>query len=166
MMNIDKALEHFKWKLQNSWKPTKSDLEAYNAIIDFKQLQEQEVLTRNESLAKLWIEKLILLNRSKMYDAKRSIQVIDEILDKPLYDLCLVLKNEIPMMRFNSVGSSKYPIEEKDSLNTLKMIERNEKIVAEFETELTEALKYEISEENIIKFVEQQINRIINKYEK
>ena len=32
--------------------------------------------------------------------------------------------------------------------------------------ELTEALKFEIKEKDIIKFVEQQVNRIINKYDK
>ena len=52
-MNIDKALSHFEWKLKNHWKPTPKDIEAYNSIIDFRDLQQSENLSKNENLAKL-----------------------------------------------------------------------------------------------------------------
>ena len=165
-MNIEKALEHIEWKFRNTWKPTSKDIEAFNSVLQWKELQEQRTLSGNESLAKLWIEKMLLLNRTNLYIGERSIQVIDEILSKSVYECCLVLKNEIPLMRFNSVGSSKYPIEEKDALNITKMQERNALIISEFETELTEALNYKISEDNIIKFVQKEITRIINTFEK
>jgi hypothetical protein len=165
-MNINKALEHFEWKFKNSWKPTKRDLEAYNAIVDYKEIQESKSLSEHESLAKLFIHQLILLSRTNMYNGERCIQIIDEILDKSVYEWCVILKNEIPMMRFNSIGMGKYQIDTETVLNRTKLSQINNEIINEFETELTEALISDISEENIIKFVQKEINRIINKYEK
>ena len=163
-MNIDKAIEHFKWKLQNHWTPTETDLEAYNSILDYKELQESANMSANESLAKLWVHQLMLLSNTNLYNGERSIQVIDEILEQPLYDWCVKLKNQLPMMRFNAVALEKHPLGSFNSLTA--QLERNNKIVEEFETELTEALKYEPKEEDTIKFVQSQITRVINKFEK
>jgi hypothetical protein len=165
-MNINKALEHFQYKFKNSWKPTPKDIEAYNAIVDFKELQETKNMAENELLAKLWVHQLILLSRSNMYNGERSIQVIDEILSKSVYEWCIKLKNEIPMMRFNSVGMGKYQIDAETVLNQTKLSQINNAIIDEFETDLTKALKHELIEENIIKFVKEQITRILNKFEK
>lgn len=162
-MKIQRALDHFKWKFQNKWKPTPTDVEAYNAIIEYVEFQNSVNLTQNESLAKLWIEKMILLSSSNMYSGERCIQVIDEILEKSVHDWCMILKEQIPMMRFNSVASDKYPLKEEDVRDISKIMDRNRKIVSEFEDELSNSLKYEISEKNIIKFVEKQISRILNK---
>lgn len=165
-MNIQKALEHFQYKFKNNWKPTSRDIEAYNAIVEYKELQETKTLQENELFAKLWIHQLILLSRTNMYNGERSIQVIEEILSKSVYDWCVTLKNEIPMMRFNSVGMGKYQIDTETVLNRTKLSQINNEIIDEFETELTQALTTEISEEKIIKFVKREINRIINKFEK
>lgn len=175
-MKIDKALSHFDYKLverdskgkalklKKNFTPTENDIKAFNAILQYKETMERQVVMENESFAKLYIHQLMLLNTSYLYPAERSIQVIDEILDKSVYEWCLALKEQIPMMRFNSIGLSKYPIG--DIHNVTKQQERNKKILEEFETELTEALKYTISEDSIIKFVNEQITRVINKYEK
>ena len=175
---INKALNHFSFKLidkdingnvkglKKNFTPTIDDVKAFNVIAEWKELQEAKVLKRNESLAKLFIHQLILLMRSKVYDSKRSIEVIHEILDKPVVQWCETLQNEIPMLRFNAVGNIKYPIDDVNILNQTELNERNDKIVEEFETELTEAMNYTISKEDVIKFVESSLNTIINKYEK
>lgn len=142
-MNINKALEHFEWKLKNSWKPTKKDVEAYNSIVDYKEIQESINLSRNENLAKLWIHQMILLSNTDSYTGERCIQVIDEILDKSVYHWCLEMKEQLPMMQFRA----------------LRKLNSSDK-------ELSKTLCLEVSEDNIIKFVEKQITRIINKYEK
>ena len=147
-MNIDKALEHFKWKLQNHWKPTKTDVDAYNSILDYKELCERQALMDNDNLAKLWIHQLILLNNTNSYTGERCIQVIDEILSKSTYDWCVTLQNSIGMMRFNAI------------------LKENDKITTDNEKELKEALLHTPKEEDVIKFVCKQINRIINKFEK
>lgn len=162
-MKIQRALDHLKWKFQNKWKPTPTDVEAYNAIVEYVEFQSSVNLSQNEQLAKLWIEKMILLSRTKMYSGERCIQVIDDILDKSVHEWCLILKEEIPMMRFSSIGGNKYPLKEEDANNLTKIRERNSKIIDEFEDELTRALQYEITEKDIIKFVEGQVNRILQK---
>lgn len=165
-MTLDKALEHFQYKFKNHWKPTQRDIEAYNTIVDYKELQESKNISQNESLAKLWIHQLILLSRSNMYNGERCIQVIDEILSNSVYEWCLKLKNELPIMRFNSIGIGKYQIDSETVLNRTKLSQINNEIINEFETELTEALKYDPKEEDVIKFVSSQITRVINKFEK
>ena len=142
-MNINKALEHLEWKFKNSWRPTKTDVEAYNSIVEYKELQESRNLSQNENLAKLWIHQMILLSNTDSYSGTRCIEVIDEILTKSVYDWCLEMKEQLPMMNFRAA----------------------EKIHADDEV-LLKALKYTISEANIIKFVEGEVTRIINKFEK
>ena len=139
-MDTNKALEHFKWKFENTWKPTEKDIEAFKSIIDYKKKQESYNLQQNESLAKLWIHQLILLSNTNAYSADRCIQIIDEILSKTTYEWCLKLKEELPMMRVRKkFGDYK----------------TQEDMFVDF--------NYEISEDN---FVEKEINRIINKFEK
>lgn len=163
-MDIQKAIEHLDWKFRNVWKPSEKDIEALNSIIMFKKQAESKNLLDNDALAKLWIHQLILLNRSNLYNGERSIQVIDEILSKTVYEWCQILHKEMPMMRFNGIGIGKYQIDTETVLNRTKMNDINKNIVSEFETELTEALKYEISEDKIISFVETQITRILNDF--
>lgn len=159
-MNIDKALEHFKWKLvetdkngkpiklKSSFKPTKTDLEAYNSILDYKETNERYAVMDNESLAKLWMHQLILLSETNSYTGERCIQVIDEILSKSTYDWCVTLQKSISMMRFNAI------------------LKESNGITLDNEDRLKEALIHKPKEEDVIKFVNKQINRVINKFEK
>jgi hypothetical protein len=142
-MNINKALEHFEWKFKNTWKPTPKDIEAYNAIVDYKQRVEDVNLAKNESLAKLWIHQLILLSNTQMYTGERCIQIINEILSKPVYQWCVELQNQLPIMKFNALtkqGAS--------------------------EEELLEALEWKAKEDDVIRLVSKQITEIIFLYEK
>jgi hypothetical protein len=142
-MNINKALEHFEWKFKNTWKPTPKDIEAYNAIVDYKQRVEDVNLAKNESLAKLWIHQLILLSNTQMYTGERCIQIINEILSKPVYQWCVELQEQLPIMKFNALtkqGAS--------------------------EEELLEALEWKAKEDDVIRLVSKQITEIIFLYEK
>lgn len=163
-MDIDKALNHFEWKLKNHWKPTKKDIEAYNAILDFKEHRQSVSLSENELLAKMWIHQLMLLNTSNLYSAERAIQVIDEILSKSVYDWVLRLKDQTNTMRFNSLLNKSNSNTLNNDLKPLEVIQNSLERIVSDETKLEKAFTDEVSEENIIKFVKQQINRIINKY--
>ena len=166
-MNIVKALEHFKWKCQNSWKPTKRDIEAFNAIVEYKELQEIQAMSENESLAKLWIHQLMILNNTELYSAEQAIQAIDEILDKPVYFWVQQLHKNIGLMNLNAkfINHPEY-IEAVRKGNILKMYESTKEIVDKHGEEILKILKKDVKEENIIKFVNQNINRILNKYDK
>ena len=142
-MRIDKALEHFKWKFENKWKPTEKDVEAFKAIIEYKEKQESINLQQNNNFAKLWIHQLILLSNSEMYTGERCIQVIDEILSKSVYDWCLELQQQLSIMRFNALSKE-----------------------GASDEELTEALTFKMKEEDVIKFVNKNITRNILQFEK
>ena len=176
-MNIDKAISHFEFrlvekdskgkiKLKNNLKPNLNDLKAYNAIIDYKETQDNIAVAQNESLCKLFIHQFILMCQTKLYTSETALKSINDILDQSVSSWVDILRNEIPMLRFNSVGSHKYPIDEKDVWNITKRQERDAKIIDEFETELTSALKTQITKDQVIKWVESNVNRIINKYDK
>lgn len=164
-MNFSKALSHFGYKLKNVWKPTGKDIEAYNTLIDFKEQQDSVNLQRNQSLAKLFVAYFIVLCRTKAYTSSRALEVIDEILDKSTFEWCKILQKEIPMLKFNSIGSHKYPLSDKDQWNITKIDERNDKIKKEFSKELMDAIVSKPKEDDIIKFVETSITRILSKYE-
>jgi len=143
-MNINKALEHFKYKWDKKILiPTEKDIEAYNAIIEYREKQDSINLQQNNNLAKLWIHQLMLLSNTEMYTGERCIQVIDEILEKPVYDWCLELQKQLSIMKFNAIDKE-----------------------GGSDEELNEALQWKPTEEYVIKFVEQHITRIMNKYEK
>ena len=165
-MDIDKAIDRFNWRFKNTWKPNVKDIEAINSIMDYVELQRNKSLSENESLAKLWIHQLMLLNSTQLYSAERSIQVIDEILDKSVYDWCKDLQSNISIMRFNTLSLKINSEISKNILNRSNVIKSAEEIVDKNEKELLKELQSEVFEENIIKFVEKHINRIINKYEK
>ena len=176
-MKIDKAISHFKWRLtetdnkggvtlKKNLNPSINDLKALNSIIEYKEQQESHVLSQNESLAKLFIHQFILMCSTNLYTSEMALKSIDYILSKSVYDWTLTLKEQIPMMKFNSIGITKYPLETKDMLNITLMQERNAKIIEEYPEELTEALNTEVKEDQICKWVAFEVNRIINKFDK
>ena len=165
-MNIEKALSHFEWKFKNHWRPTEKDIEAFNSIIEYKEVQQSKTMFENESLAKLWIHQLMLLNNTKRYSAQRSIQVIDEILDKPVYEWCVTMRENNVLMRFNALTAESEGVISNQKDSGYINVKTTREIVKEKEKELLKAVQSEITEENIIKFVEKHINRIINKFEK
>ena len=142
-MRIDKALVHFEWKFNNNWKPTPKDIEAFNAILDYREKVESINLQQNNNFAKLWIHQLILLSNSEMYTGERCIQVIDEILSKSVYDWCLELQQQLSIMRFNALSKE-----------------------GASDEELTEALAWKPTEDYVIKFVNKNITRNILQFEK
>lgn len=178
-MNIAKALSHFEWKLvekdekgnpvrlKKYFTPSKKDVEAYNAILDYKEQQESVNMSQNESLAKLFIHQLLLLNNTQMYSAKRSIEVIHEILDKSLYEWCLHLQKNIGLMHLDVyLGENKEYCEAVRNSNVSKMQEIHKEEIYKNNEKMKELFNTTVSEDKMIKFVEQQINYIINKYEK
>ena len=165
-MNIDKAISHFEYKLKNSWKPTKADIEAYNAIIDYKETQDNIAVAQNESLCKLFIHQFILMCQTKLYTSETALKSINDILNQSVSSWVDTLRNEIPMLKFNSVGSDKYPLQEQYVWDIPRTQQRDAKILDEFQSELMGALMMEVSEEQVIKWVESNVNRIINKYDK
>ena len=169
-MNIDKAFSHIEWRFKNNISATAKDKASFEALKQWRETQEQKSLYENESLAKLWIEKMILLSRTNLYSGKRSIEIIHEILNRSVYDWCVVMQNEVPMMRFNSIlieSGMNIPNEnEKPLKHPLNDKEQTDKIVFDNADKLTDALNSEITIEEITALVASEINFIINTFDK
>lgn len=54
-MTPEKALSHFAYKLQNTWKMTEADLKAYNCLVDFVEKKQKQSLIDNQLFGKLYI---------------------------------------------------------------------------------------------------------------
>ena len=85
-MTPHKAIEHFKWKLQNKWKPTKVDIEAFNAVKNYVVEKEKQQLIDNQLFGKLYIylygEFVTYYKASVMDDIPQK--ELHKLLDKPL----------------------------------------------------------------------------------
>ena len=142
-MNIAAALSHFEWKFKNHWKPTKKDLEAYNSILEWKEIIESKNLSQNESLAKLWIHQFLLLAWAQKLDSNNAIKEIDGILSRSVYEWVLVLKKDIPLLKLH--------LKDLNETSTDKLLDNFLKVP---------------DEDNLIKFVSDQITRVIVNFEK
>ena len=167
IMNIDKALERLEWRFKSSWKVNENDIEAFNAILKFKEQSESKNLLENENFAKLWIHQLILLSETEMYTGERSMQVIDEILNRSVFDWCLILQTKLGLMRFNSISNGNVSNEKDDALKHPENNKQETKeLIGEKSKEMHEALLHQPKQEDIIKFVNIEITKAINKFEK
>lgn len=161
-MTINKAIDHFGWKFKNVWQPTKKDVEAYNAILDYIDLQQTNNLSENESLAKLFIAYFIMIVKRHGISSKEALNTIDDILKRSVYNWCKVLQSQVKVMHLATIGES-YDLNE---WNITKIDEHNQKILQDYSQEITEAIQKQTKEEDIIKWVEGIVNGIINEYEK
>ena len=85
-MNIIKAIKHFEFKLTKHWKPTKTDLEAYNEILDFVEHKHKEQINDNQLFAKLYISyyaEILKYYQATVFD-KEPQKTLHKILDTPI----------------------------------------------------------------------------------
>ena len=127
---ITKAINHFKWKFQNSWKPTQQDVEAYNQIVEFTEKKHEQQFVDQQLFAKLYIKyygELIRYYKSSVFD-KEPQKEINRILDTPIehliQDFCKTVK-EVEQSRTLEVrGDIKHPLqwtaEEKANIKLVK----------------------------------------------
>ncbi|MCP4066522.1 MAG: hypothetical protein GY740_25185 [Gammaproteobacteria bacterium] len=174
MININQALNRLEFrftekdskgnsKLREVIKPNLKDIEAINAISNFRDTQMSINLTENEPLAKLFIAYFIVLCESRSYSSKRALEVIDEILDKSTYEWCQILTKKIPQLKLNNVGNHIYPITFKNQFNRTQLDKREKRIKEEYPDELIQAILTEVNEDDVIKWVEDIITGITNK---
>ncbi|MCP4054225.1 MAG: hypothetical protein GY739_14450 [Mesoflavibacter sp.] len=94
--------------------------------------------------------------------SKEALNSIDDILKQDLHTWIKVLQNQIKVMHIGTIGAKKYPLD-LNEYNITKLDERNQQIINDFQPELLKALKTELKEEDVIKWVEDIITGITNK---
>jgi hypothetical protein len=171
-MNIERAISHFEFrlvekdskgkiKLKGNLKPNLNDLKAYNAIIEYKEKQEDINLEQNENLAKLWVHTLMTLNVTNLYSAEQCIVEIDKILEPTVYDWCLLLQEKLPIMKFSAIGQAEFPLTPIEQMSASMVMDNNKKIVDKYPNELMDALLSKPKIENVVRFVKNHVTRII-----
>ena len=121
-MTTERAISHFEYKLTNSWKPTKHDLEAYNALLKYIETKKKETIINNQLFGKLYI---YLFGEFITY---YNASIFDEIPQKELHkildtDLRVLVTNLRDKLNLKEVED--YIIKEK-SLKGFKEIEYEE----------------------------------------
>ncbi len=169
MMSPTKALDYLTWEckeLNKKQKLTPKKLEAVNSLIAFYTTQNQKAVTNNELFAKLFIEKLMYICETKHVTSETALYEIERILSMSVYEMVLKFKDKIPFFKFNSIGADTEPFDEAMITNLTYIRERNNRIIDKHTKELKEALKTSYTEEQAIRFIEAQVNRLLTKYRK
>ena len=118
-MTTERAISHFEYKLTNSWKPTKHDLEAYNALLKYIETKKKETIINNQLFGKLYIYlfgEFITYYNASVFDEIPQKE-LHKILDTDLRVLVTNLKDKL-----NLKDKEDYIIQEK-SLKGFKEIE-------------------------------------------
>lgn len=149
-MTIKKALEHFEWKLSNSWKPTTKDIEAYNEIVEFTETKLKQQYNDNQLFAKLYITfygELLKYYNASVFDNIPQ-KAIHKILDTPI---------EVIITKF----VEKAKLIEQTKEHTDKNGFKHPKLVDTSDIKIdADSMTYEEAEDNLTAL----INMALNKY--
>jgi len=142
-ININKALEHFKWKFNNGWKPTQTDITAYNSIAEFVEQKHSNQISDNQLFAKLYIKyygELLQFYTASVFD-KEPQKELHKILDTPIEDLIKEFTDKanflecILKMKKAGINVEKHP----RTLTDLQILKEKQSFKMEFlDNEMTE----------------------------
>ena len=168
-MTINKAIEHFKYKLNKVWAATPKDAEAISEIIKFTNQKHEQQIQANELFAKLYIMVFAQYIERYKTDAYDDIpqKELHKLLDKDLSVFIQRFTNRLNENEKQALFASlniklEHPIlkttqtKEKD-LNALKTALKDENKLNQFNEDVW---KYDIVSDILL----MQINFVINKY--
>jgi len=168
-MNIEKAVKHLSWRLsQSKIVPNEKDVEAFNFMIRTINKNHELAVMRDKCFAKLLVEKLLFLTMDGKFTMKQAVNIIEEILETPVYSWAKTFVKEVPSIRFSQVFEKKYieiGLRDDDRKNVKKVIEAKRLIISKNKKELSDALTEKYSEDDFIKFFNRLVFELINKYQ-
>lgn len=101
-LNINTAMKHLFWRFnQSKIILNDRDREAFNLIVRELNLNYETALMENKILAKLLLEKILMLTLSGERSMKDAIRIIDEIIDAPLSSFRESFKRQVPLIRLS-----------------------------------------------------------------
>jgi hypothetical protein len=108
-MNISTAVHHFSWRLkQPKMIPSQRDREAFNCIVNTLNQHYEKAQMEDVLLAKLLIEKLMMLTIGGQRSMKSAIDVIKEILSASLSAWAKTFAGQVPLIRLKNVFDEEY----------------------------------------------------------
>ena len=155
-MNIEKAVKHLSWRLsQSKIVPNEKDVEAFNFMIRTINKNHELAVMRDKCFAKLLVEKLLFLTMDGKFTMKQAVNIIEEILETPVYSWAKTFVKEVPSIRFSQVFEKKYieiGLSDDDRKNVKKVIEAKRLIISKNKKELSDALTEKYSEDDSLNF--------------
>ena len=168
-MNIDKAVKHLSWRLsQPKIIPNEKDIEAFNFMIRTLNKNHEQALVKDKCFAKLLIEKLLFLTIDGRFSMQQAVNIIEEILEAPVYLWAKTFVDRVPLIRFSRVFEKKYvdlELTADNKENAIKIIQANKAIVAKNQNELKAALTDKYTEDDFIKFFNRLVFDLTSRYQ-
>lgn len=168
---IEKSIKRLQFKLsKDKCYVDKEDREALNTIIDYYNETESYNINNAKLFTKLWINEFLKLTVLHKFTAKSALKRIEEILSKDINEYYDVLIEEIKFKRFFSecykLGIKDYYNQEHNKIMLISDddIEENKKIASEYYEQLKEKLIGDYTFEELQKFLNSNINRMIIDY--
>ena len=122
MITINKAVEHFVFKLKNVWKPTSKDGEAINEIINFVNDKHKKQFSDNQLFAKLYIHylgKLLRFHQCSVFDGtpeKELNRIFNTPIESLINEFTAIANDQETFIKMKSVGiSEKHPLLKSES---------------------------------------------------
>jgi len=124
-MTIENAIKHFEFKLKNSWKPTATDIQAYNAILEYKTKKDSQQFIDNQLFGKLYITyygELLKYYRATVFDKqpqKDLEDVLSDTIEKVIQDFIIKANDVERALEYTIEGVLKHPLQwtEQDKAN-------------------------------------------------
>jgi len=114
---VNKAIQHFEWKLINVWDASQKDIDAYNVLDKFTKDKQKEQYNDNQLLGKIFITfygELIKYYQGSLFD-KEPLKALNKILDTPMETIIQkftdkVNEQEVYLKMKNAGISDKHPM--------------------------------------------------------
>ena len=154
-MTIIKSIEHFRYKLINTWKATKHDKDAFDTIANFVNDKHNQQLKQNELFAKLYIFAFSYYMKRyncSVYDSLAQKE-LHKFLDKPLAEFIGRFTDVINDIDLNSIYKEK-------GLELKHHLSYTPEELEIYKTINFEAWKFEDVQDILL----QQINNAINEF--
>lgn len=170
-MNIESSLKHFKWRLSSDKIiPNNKDIEAYNNIVAFISLAQQEALDKNRLLAKLMV--FYMAKNAKVYshNVKKMLHDIEECFGSTLTKNLNIFHEMIPTCSFIQLWNKNDDVyvtvsDPPTPYDLAKIKEAHLKQMKKFTEELKESLKTEYTIEQLTEFVIKKTAELTLKYQ-
>lgn len=161
MMSIEEAIGVFQYKAKKYRNP--KEMQAVNTLIEYINAQDKKITQDNKLFAKLFLERFIELAKTGELNANQCIESIERTLSMRIIDMVNIFKEEVPYFKFelyaNKGTKGLDPIKDFGKIKAI----RNSNALR-YKAELLEALRTEYTEEQAIRFLEHQVNRLIKVY--
>lgn len=163
------AVKHISWRLQNSKiNPNDKDREAFNLIVKTLNQNYENALMEDMLLAKLLVEKLLMLTAGTGRTMKSALEIVEEILECPMESFSEKFRKEVPRIRLMRAFEKEFalvPRSETDGKNAEEIRKVKNQIISQNQKNLAEEFASEYTEKEFASFLKKLVFDLKKKYQ-